>query len=423
MPHLGSLCELVYPYRMLNRIKLVLMAALGLASVVAAWRSGSDFETLHRAAVLAAQGQAASALSLAPNLALTPFTLTWLMPLGFLPFTAAKMLWLLGQLMTLALFWSGMGKLYPQSRPAGSFLPWLFIFVLSVNPLHGQFMRGDLTLALFTVLLWAEIFSLSGGVLGGTVAGVLVAGAVATRIFPVWILAYYWLGRGRAERQGIIAGALLAVLSSYLVFGSQTSLLYFEFYKTLTIHTDTSLFQQWDSLQNVPAGVYRVLVASGKEAQAAVVTQYAFALCFALVSYLGFRRRQSYAFEGDQSRNLWALAMAMSALFCAEARPHYYMFYLPAIGGLLEQASLRRANGFSAVGPWVAVLAFTLTVGLTAESVVGKGWNHVLQAANIPLFGMGIVVLAGWAELSRCFLSDRILTNQRLLNMRHHGGI
>ncbi len=408
---------------MLNRIKLVLMAALGLASVVAAWRSGSDFQTLHRAATLAVQGQAAQAMTLAPELALTPYTLTWLAPLGWIPFTAAKVLWLLAQVVTLFLFWSGMGKLYPQSRPAGSFLPWIFLFVLSINPVHGQFMRGDLTLMLFTGLLWAEIFSLSGGVLGGTVAGVLVAGTVATRLFPVWVLAYYCVGRGRAERQGLVAGALLAVLASYVVFGSQTSLLFFEFYKNLATQADTGLFLRWDSLQNVPAGVFRTLAAKGSEVQALAITQYAFALCFALVLYLGFRRRHSYAFEGDQSRNLWALALAMSALFCAETRPHYYMFYLPAIAGLLEQASLRRANGFSTVGPWLAVMAFTLTVGLTAEAVVGRQWNHVFQHANIPLFGMVFLGLTCWAELSRCFLSDRILTNQRLLNMRQHGGI
>ncbi len=367
---------------MLNRIRLVLMAGLMLAGVVAAWRSGSDFETLQR------------------------------------------VLWPAAQIAMLFLFWAGMAKLYPQSSPYGAFLPWLILFVLSINPVHSQFQRGDLTLFLFTVLVWAEIFSLSGGALGGTAAGILVSGVVATRLFPVWILAYYWVGRGRSERHGIVIGALLAVLGIYLVHGPETSRLFFELYQDFTLHSDTSLFLQWDSLQSIPAGVFRVLAAkNASEAQAMAIAQWAFVVCFALVLFLGYRRRESYSFEVDRSRNLWALAMAMSALFCAEARPHYYMFYLPAIGGLLEQASLRRANGVSAIGPWFAVITFLATVGLTTEAVVGRHWNHVLQFSNVPLLGMGFLALVSWAELSRSFRSDRILTNRRLLNLRHHGGI
>ena len=84
-----------------------------------------------------------------------------------------------------------------------------------------------------------------------------------------------------------------------------------------------------------------------------------------------------------------AMAWALSVFLNPSSRPHYFIFYIPAFCSILEVI-------YSHSRTWVLTLGLiisTLMIAFTAEGVVGKHWNEILEAASIPTYGMLLLII------------------------------
>ena len=97
-------------------------------------------------------------------------------------------------------------------------------------------------------------------------------------------------------------------------------------------------------------------------------------------------------------RGWCALALALTVFLAPYTFIHYYVFYLPLFFWLLEANRI-----YSSAFIWVSLGAVTLLVAFTTDFVVGKEWNAFLEANNVPLYG--VALLMGTA-LTRLLLSS-----------------
>lgn len=313
-----------------------------------------------------------------------PLTAVLMAPLGLFPLSVAKWIWIGLQTGAYVLFWFFLLRLYPLVARWPLFL---ILFLFSINPIHTNFQTNNISLMLATTLLLCEIWRRSRKPTLEFLSGVGVSLCAAVKIFPAFILLFYWIVGRKRLRLGLLLGLLVSFLIPLVYFGpSITWSLFEDFLGNLKTYEAENNFRVEDILC-MPSFVLRWFTPVLGEHSARMLVNVIFVTLSSLFfGTVWFLRRRTPS-ESESWNSFWALALALMALLNSSTRVHYLIFYVPALCLLLE-------NLFIQFRIWklLAVGLIFATVALTAQSVVGKTTNDLLESWSLPTVGLMFLV-------------------------------
>lgn len=214
--------------------------------------------------------------------------------------------------------------------------------------------------------------------------GLLVAFTAGIKVFPAFLVVYYFIAKSSSTRKGIIIGCLIVALSPFVVLGpSKAYFLYQGFIGNLTTYSADNSLTKTNDILCLPSLLARWGFTSS---QSNALVLFLSALFFVWV----FLRKSRPNFTSIEPY-LLAFAWTLSVLLNPSTRPHYFIFYVPAYCILINRLQLKDWSK-TAIGCLTLVSA--LLIAFTAEGVVGKPLNELLEAASIPTYGMLILCLS-----------------------------
>lgn len=311
-----------------------------------------------------------------------PFSLAFFAPLGFLPYSIARLVWIGIQTGAFLIAWFCLEQIFPilreRSRP-GKWI-WLLAWLVSINPVHNNFQSNNIQLILAALLLGGEVLTQSSQRRYQILAGVLVTIPTGLKVYPLFLLPLFWLTKSKPTRVGILLGLALIIFLPYLTFGpAHAQELYARFFENVTTYGRENRSEDLMSLSAFCANYFAPLWGESSAAaisRAAMLLISAVFYCFVLVCVL---RRA----VGTQARHFFALAMATMVLVTPSTRPHYLFFLVPAFISIAELAFARRA--YALLGGLSVAFA---AIALTAEGVVGHTLNQWLERWKFPVWGI-----------------------------------
>ena len=312
-----------------------------------------------------------------------PFSLVLIKPLGFFSFPIVKYFWLCLQTFCLFIFWRGITTLYPFLKDKKCFWGWLLIWIISINPIHNNFQSNNIQIMLGALLIVAEQQTRKDSSKRETLAGLLVSFAAGIKVFPAFLVIYYFLARNNATKKGIILGCLYVALLPFPIFGIQPTLfLYGGFFSNLTNYSVENGLIKINDILCLPSLLARL----GFSATSGHILVLIISALF-FITVLCARR--TFKVNKFLEPHFLAMAWALSVFLNPSSRPHNFIFYIPAFCSILEVI-------YSHSRTWVLTLGLiisTLMIAFTAEGVVGKHWNEILEAASIPTYGMLLLII------------------------------
>ena len=302
-----------------------------------------------------------------------PFTLVLFSPLSKFPFAEFKAIWLMLQTATYLLFWYFLVKLYPkvfQNNWRG-----LWVWIITINPLHNNFQSNNINIWLAAMLLAAEILQRQRWILGQFLAGLLVAMTVHIKVYPAFLALFYFVSGKRSLQTGLIVGLFGFTILPWFYFGVGNGMELYRGFLTnvLSYGADNSLTTITDILC-LPSLLARVFHGSLSEGTIASLTK-GITVTTVLV-FMG----AVFRFRGR--KNLWELAWLLMVFLNPSTRVHYFVFLIPAFCFLAEYVSLNWSLETLLFGLGIGLVAFTM------EGVVGKELNNRLELLNLPTWGM-----------------------------------
>jgi hypothetical protein len=324
-----------------------------------------------------------------------PFSLILFNPFAYLPYVVVKWIWIVFQTISFVLFWRFLVRLYPFLDTPTARWSWVLVFIVAINPIHNNFQSNNIQLMLAAVLLGAELLTRVRAPLPQAAGGVLVMIAAGVKVFPIFIATFYLLGKSRPVRYGIYLGTVLVLGLPFLYFGKADALLLYQgFFRNLTTYNTENSLAKVPDILCLPSLLTRWFSVETfyPEIGPKVIKGVIVALSF-LFFFFAWKKQKALppAEASRESIHLWALAMALMALFNPSTRPHYFIFYVPAFCSLLEMAKVQVMTRWFLVG---SVISATLLIAFTAEGVVGKTINDQLEAWSVPTVGMIILCIA-----------------------------
>lgn len=325
-----------------------------------------------------------------------PFSLILIKPLGYLNFTIVKYFWLCLQTFCYFWFWRFLSSLYPVLNDKKWFWGWFLVWIISINPIHNNFQSNNIQLMLATTLLLAETLCRNPSSKKQVLGGMLVAFTAGVKVFPGFLLVYYFLAKSTATRKGILAGSAVVLLSPFLFLGIEKSLfLYRGFFLNLTTYSAENSLTRINDILCIPSLLARLSVPSPLiNGCVLLLSALFFGWVWVSKNKASFTREEPY-FLG--------LSWALSVLLNPSTRPHYFIFYVPAFCSLVEYLSIKP----KARGVMIATLIATLLIAFTAEGVTGKALNDWLEAASVPTIGMTLLCL------TLCFVIRDLLQSEQ----------
>ena len=314
-----------------------------------------------------------------------PVSLILLWPLSWMSYEEAKWVWIVLQTLSYGIFWYCLYKLYPLLSERTIFWGWLVVFILSINPIHNNYQSNNVQLMIMAALVAAEVWTQSTKEWQQVLAGVLVAVVASVKVFPFFLVVYYYLTRNRAVREGLLLGCALCILAPMLFFGyEETTLLFKNFLGGLgTYEADNSLTGREDILC-LPSLISRWLPPS----IAPLVTKISIlGISGVFFAWAWWTERKST--DPRVKIHSWALACALTAFLNPSTRPHYFILYVPAAASVLEVIYATQSKRLMTAGLVVA----TLLIAFTVEGVVGKELNNKMEAFSLPTYGFLVLTI------------------------------
>ena len=187
-----------------------------------------------------------------------PLTFFFIHPLAFFSFPVAKGIWIGLQTVAFVVFWAFLISNFGVLRR--SHWAWLWVFAVSINPVHLNYQSNNIQLMILAVLMIAEVLSKRRETWCQYLGGILVALISAIKLYPFFIVVYFWIVKPRTVRIGLVLGLTLAAVIPLLQFGfADGVLLYKGFLNSLAgYHRDNSLIESFN-LQCLPAVLARIL--------------------------------------------------------------------------------------------------------------------------------------------------------------------
>lgn len=373
-----------------------LLALLITACWIIAARYDIDLVVLHNAARLT-HGQLERVYSYNGSLGryfYGPFSLFLIHPLGALSYPVVKFIWIVLQTLSFGIFWWGLCRLYPFLTSPKHW-PWLLVWAFSINPVHNNFQSNNIQLMLMAAMIGAELLSRYPDRVRPFLAGVIISFASAVKVFPVFLGVLYWLIKGRATKAGLVAGALLSIALPATLFGVEpTRLLFADFLHNLTTYAAENSLTNVADILCLPSLITRLLGDTPATAHIIRAVTLSLSAVFFALAWLDCRKGASESTQGAW----WAMGLLLMTLLNPSTRPHYFIFYVPALCLAIEATAFSRE-----ARPWalVTTIASFVLIALTAEGVVGKTLNNQMEAWSLPTYGMlGLFLVACWALFS-----------------------
>jgi len=324
-----------------------------------------------------------------------PFSLVLIKPLGYFSFPTVKYFWLCLQTYCYFIFWAILSDLYPFLKDKKYFWGWFLIWIVAINPIHNNFQSNNIQLMLATLLVLAEKLVRSPKNRNQILGGLLVSVSAGIKVFPAFLVAYYFLAKNKNCKKGILLGFFLVVALPFLFLGpEQAVFLYRGFFSNLTTYSAENSLTKTNDILCLPSLLARLNLDSLSINLVVLVIS---ALFFGWVVL----SKRTFEKTGNEP-HLLALAWALSVFLNPSTRPHYFIFYIPAFCSVLEIIYKKGKT----LGLKIGLILSTLLIAFTAEGVVGKAWNESLEAASVPTYGVILLcAILGWAIVTRAKLS------------------
>lgn len=322
-----------------------------------------------------------------------PFSLVLINPMAYFSYTEVKYFWIFLQTLSYAVFWVFLYKLYPLLKKESFFWPWMLVFVVAINPIHNNYQSNNIQLMLMAVLVVAEVLTYSSSKYAQWLAGVLVVTTAAVKVFPLFLVAYYFFIKPRAVKAGVLSGVALTLVAPILYFGSANGLmLYKDFAMNLTTYSAENSLTKSGDIMSLPSMITRWMLAfeppSGVWA-GRIIKTLILAISGSFFFWTWNEKRQGRFEDTRIQIHGWAMAMALTVFLNPSTRPHYFIFYIPAFCSVLEIASEKKGKFLN----FAAIVAMLL-VAFTTDFVVGKNFNDRLESWSIPTLGFVLICIA-----------------------------
>lgn len=313
-----------------------------------------------------------------------PLTLPLIAPLALATQSISHVGWLVLQSVAYGIFFWGLIRLFPVLTKSA--WVWVFVWAFCINPVHNNFQSNNIQLMLIAAIVVAEICTRTDSSRLRLLGGALVALAAAIKVFPGFVAVMYLIAKPKSVKWGVVLGSALSVLIPLVYFGfGDTVILFQGFLTNLTTYTDENSLVGSPDILCLPTLLARAFSPGVHvSAFAETLTRWSsLALCLGYFYLLWAGRKV----EGIE-KHLWSLGLALMVFINPSSRPHYFVFYIPAMCSLVEiWRSNARGNSLLLTG---AVFSWAL-IALTAQGVVGKDLNNMLELLSVPTLGMVVL--------------------------------
>lgn len=376
-----------------------LLAILFIASLGIGLNNHVDIRVFYWAARYAVEGRldaiyGPEILAVSPGrFFYSPVALAFFYPLGLLPYRFVHLFWLALQSVAFFTVWKVLVEQVGWLKSPKFTVWWFLVWVFAVNPIHGSFQSGNVSLLLAALVFAAESLAQRESKQSQMVAGALVAVAAILKVFPAFIVLYYIFFKSHRVRLGILLAAVLSAALPLLLFGFERTVdLTRVFVATAGSYGDDNSFRISQDILCLPGLLARNVLFWLPELLARRLALGVSALVGAFFFIQCWFNRKALS---KNPVGWWSLALALMVLLNPSSRPHYFVFYLPAFA-LLCAFAKERGGAIRGI-----VVVSLVLICLTVQSVVGKNWNDRLERFDFPTLGLILLVGTLWVWLTK----------------------
>lgn len=311
-----------------------------------------------------------------------PFSLFILSPLTLVSFQTGIYLAILIHALAFLVVWFVLYELYPVMRSRHGMFVWGLVWLVSLHPIHSDFRSLNVQLPLASALLLAEWLYQKKNL--PFLSGFLAALTVLVKVFPVFILLYYFLFRGKQVRRGVIAGFLTGILAPLAAFGFENGVsLHQDFVRNLFLYPVKNGSLADAGIQCLPS-LFTVALRPflPSRALAGVILFFQAGLAGGFFYWVWQNRQRA-----SSSLFVWAFAMALMVFLNPSSRHDYFVFYLPAFASI---GLLWRENYLSLCSRGAVLVSVILSYG-TTQAILGRFYSE--SANELHLLAIGIIFL------------------------------
>ena len=380
--------------RALKFYQWVLLAVLWVAGLVIAIKYEVDFPVFYRAVQVSVINPVNAYSSdlmhqNGPRFYYGPLVLAIARPLAWFDFKAAKYFWIFLQTIAFVVFWRFLVSRFEVLRK--SQVAWLLVFASSINPIHLNFQSNNIQMMILAVLMVAETLSESSSSRKQILAGAIIPFLGCIKVFPWFVVAYYFLVKSREVRLGLFIGLVVALIVPLMVFGWHDGMAAYQvFYSSLGKYQQHNSFIESSNLQCLHSLVASLLPVSALEGPgfSMIANSLFFAFGFLLFFYV-WKNGKKISNPVYQNA-LWSLVVGLMIFLNPSSLGHYLVFLVPGVAAGLELTDRLPNSVFEKVLVWGGALIIMLVV----DGMMGRTASHALQKMRIPAMGM-LILCAG----------------------------
>lgn len=365
-------------------MKPFLLAILLVASWVIATKGYCDFQVYYSVSQLAGTGEFHRIYGVPNDVGgffYSPIAFVLFAPLRLLPIEWSHKIWIALNTVAFLVFWRYLAKLFPAL--SFRFWPWFLVWIVSIKPIHASFQCHNMQLmyaALFCACYYATTTHSRAKRFWG---GFFTAVAAVMKLYPLFLVAYYFVKAPAETKRGAVAGVLAGISIPILFYGPVTGPdLFLLFAKSLSHFHDYAPLTTDAVTLSLPSLIATWLSPSLGMATAVKIITVAGATVSALFFGMAWRSRNGWGTEAGVAE--WALALAVMSLVNSTTRPDYFIYFVPGFAVLIL-ACLRDRKSWA----WAGLLSSVALVSFISEWSLGsRELNHALELKRIPVLGM-----------------------------------
>ena len=313
-------------------------------------------------------------------------------PLSFLPPRLTALLYvavevvLLGASLIILKRWTR----YQVGRTSLGILFWLTFLLAFLNTVLGQFHQGSLLLPIFFLCLMSGYSYLFGH---RHLSAAWLALAINVQVFPAFLVGFALLRRDWRYCAWLAVFLLLLFLAPALYFGWDGNWqLVREFLAVLSGYGSANDMAR-TVYQSLPTAFYRFALNSGEGfALLAMRAGQLLVVTAAIVVWWRFRQRLDTE---------WILVYSFFLALTAQFLPYSW---IPSMGFFYAPLALITMHGWARRARWpysVALVGFLLLYSMSAEFLLGRRLNDLVEYGSIPTLGIWILLTGSFVFWSR----------------------
>jgi len=273
---------------------------------------------------------------------------------------------------------------YRIGRVSLSVVFWVTFLVLFLNNILGQFLYGNVSLAIFFLcLLSGYTYLFRHKLLSAFWLGL----AINIKIFPVFVLGFAILQRDWRFLGYVLVILLVLAVAPSLYFGWDTNWqLHQEFLSVLGEYGAENDYARVE-YQSLPSALFRLATHFGRDAELALRVGQLFVGGAAAAVWWTFRRYMQYE---------WIVVFSFFLAFTAQFVPSSWVAHM---GFFYAPLALLTMHGWATHHRWpysAALVVFLGTYALSTEGILGRELNNILEYWSIPTIGIWVFLVASY---------------------------